>query len=484
MSPLTNLAVQQPWPQGSCVSYYSRTSNSWIPTRVESYNASDGTYNLQVRAHADPDCIRARSKIGSCSQQKAMLGQPLAGANRQPRAGIGQASSVLLAPPAPPTYATYGSYSSNPFANLQTPLPYVGSAISTAASLPLQDFAVERQEATIEPIQHSGQESSADNVLVGVIVTISDGHSYDQLFSQVPQLAGENQRVATYRASVASLPHIVGELLGNPPQGSRPSSLHRNLRRVIADIRQVQPDSVVFNWECCSGCGSDRFHDARIVLELVKHLLDRGHMVMFSDFSLKALIAEWNENLLGPNPFLKVSEFGGTFQLRFDAEVLKVCSSAQLQKLGELASNGKADLHAMTNTIAFSINWNKADCNAYDCNVLTVMSKISGQRVGAQAPGQMCEAGGHQGLAGHVMLTFPSGGRLLASAGHWIELSRLDVNEADLIQAAASYGAAFQSEVQTSIAACKTNEERQRSIQAYSTQMIHQSAPCSYSRTR
>jgi hypothetical protein len=354
---------------------------------------------------------------------------------------------------------------------------------STAASLPLPDFVVERHEATIEPIQHPGQESSTGDALVGVIVTISDGTSYDQLFSQVPQLAGENERVATYRASVASLPHIVGELLGNPPQGNRPSSLHRNLRRVIADIRQVQPDSVVFNWECCSGCGCDRFHDAKIVMDLVKHLLDRGHMVMFSDFSLKALIAEWQEHLLGPNPFLKVSEFGGTFELRFDAEVLKVCSSAQLQKLGELASNGKADLHALPNTIAFSIDWSKADCNAYACHVLTVMSKIGGQRVQAQASGQMCEAGGRQGLAGHVMLTYPSGGRLLASAGHWIELSRLDVNESDLMRAAASYGAAFQSEVQTSIAACRTDEERQRSIRAYSTQMIHQSAPCAYSRT-
>jgi hypothetical protein len=30
-------------------------------------------------------------------------------------------------------------------------------------------------------------------------------------------------------------------------------------------------------------------------------------MAMFSDFSLKALIAEWDENLMGPNPFVKIS---------------------------------------------------------------------------------------------------------------------------------------------------------------------------------
>jgi hypothetical protein len=30
-------------------------------------------------------------------------------------------------------------------------------------------------------------------------------------------------------------------------------------------------------------------------------------MAMFSDFSLKALIAEWDEHLMGPNPFVKIS---------------------------------------------------------------------------------------------------------------------------------------------------------------------------------
>jgi hypothetical protein len=36
-------------------------------------------------------------------------------------------------------------------------------------------------------------------------------------------------------------------------------------------------------------------------------------MVMCSDFSLKALIGNWNENLLGPNPFIKIGEFGESF---------------------------------------------------------------------------------------------------------------------------------------------------------------------------
>lgn len=44
-------------------------------------------------------------------------------------------------------------------------------------------------------------------------------------------------------------------------------------------------------------------------------MIDRGHMTMFSDFSLKALIAQWDKKIMGPNPFVKVKEFGGNFTL-------------------------------------------------------------------------------------------------------------------------------------------------------------------------
>ena len=48
-------------------------------------------------------------------------------------------------------------------------------------------------------------------------------------------------------------------------------------------------------------------------------IIDRGHMAMFSDFSLKALINNWNEKYgLGPNPFVQTNEYSGNFVLRFD----------------------------------------------------------------------------------------------------------------------------------------------------------------------
>merc|ERR1712232_369843 len=99
---------------------------------------------------------------------------------------------------------------------------------------------------------------------------------------------------------------------------------------------------------------------------------------MFSDFSLKALIQDWHEGFLGPNPFVRNATFDGSFKLHFDPALLCSCPSAQLQKLGELASDGKAELHAMPNTLAFSVNWSKATCSTYRCNVLTVMTEAGG----------------------------------------------------------------------------------------------------------
>jgi len=327
-----------------------------------------------------------------------------------------------------------------------------------------------------------------DGALVAVVVAIGSGESYDPLFSKVKQFAGEGKQVASFAASATSLPYIAAALSGVPiqelcpgPCASPLGMLRGGLRQLIGDVRRVQPDSVVFNWECCSGCMHEHFHSSTIVMDLVKQLLDRGFMVMFSDFSLKALIKDWREDLLGPKPFVKTTQFDNKFKLRFDPASLRTCPSAQLQKLGELARDGKAELHAMPETIGFSVDWQKADCTSYKCRVLTVMTELDDQPA-RPMKGQSCKVGDHRGLAGHVLLTYPSGGQLLASAGHWVELSRLDVKETDLLEVAASYGTACHREVQESMSACKSAAERRQVVQSYSSQIVQQSTPCCHSR--
>lgn len=77
---------------------------------------------------------------------------------------------------------------------------------------------------------------------------------------------------------------------------------------MVNHIKGLDPDCVVFNWECSSGYSSKNFEQGKDhVMKFAKKMIDRGHMVMFSDFSLKALINNWDSHILGPNPFVNVS---------------------------------------------------------------------------------------------------------------------------------------------------------------------------------
>ena len=107
---------------------------------------------------------------------------------------------------------------------------------------------------------------------------------------------------------------------------------------MLQNIREVHSDCVVFNWECSSSYGGQTFPEGReTVFGFLRMILDAGHMAMFSDFSLKALIAQWDEKLLGSNPFVKTGETSGDVELRFKSSVLKECPSAQLQIVGDMA---------------------------------------------------------------------------------------------------------------------------------------------------
>lgn len=72
-------------------------------------------------------------------------------------------------------------------------------------------------------------------------------------------------------------------------------------------VKQVDPDCVVFNWECCGGYSNEAFVEGNDnVFKFLRKMMDKGHMCMFSDFSLKALVSKWHQKYeLGPNPFVK-----------------------------------------------------------------------------------------------------------------------------------------------------------------------------------
>ena len=155
-------------------------------------------------------------------------------------------------------------------------------------------------------------------------------------------------------------------------------------------------------------------------------------MAMFSDFSLKALIKSWKDKYgMGPNPFVKVSEYTGDFELNFNPEELKECPSAQLQTIGDLTETGSCNVTAMGGTIVYAVDSTKLHHNFYILQVLTVAPNLR-----SNDPKLVSKIGKHEGSAGHVLMTFPSGGAILTSMGHWIELMKIDASAEKLFEVA------------------------------------------------
>lgn len=160
-------------------------------------------------------------------------------------------------------------------------------------------------------------------------------------------------------------------------------------------------------------------------------------MCMFSDFSLKALIPNWNDKILGPNPFIRLpTDFSGSAHLKFDPQALVQSPSAQLQSVGDLSTNGNCNVDCPGGTITYTVNRKAADNKSYELQVLTVVNNVQVSK------DKLIETKAGYGAAGHVLLSYPKGGRLLTSMTHWASLVKVDTTEQNLISMAQKqYGA-------------------------------------------
>lgn len=331
---------------------------------------------------------------------------------------------------------------------------------------------------------------AADNVanapVVAVVVTVHDGSSYDPLFREYRQESPEG-RVSVWESSTGALAGLLDHL-----QSERaPTTPGGPVAELAAELAAVNADSVVFNWECCSGCSDAGFASTAIVVRAVEVLLSRGHTLMFSDFSLKALTGAWSRGempgSLGRCPLVKIGEFGARFELRFDPKALQSCGSAQLERVGDLCENGEASVVAMGGTIAYTLDADVLRAAPYRAELLTAatafegspaLEKFSGELRGAR----VCVIGSHRGAAGHARLRFPNGGSMLLSCGHWVELVKLDVTAERLVKVAErEYGAARSNEMAQELAQAAP-ARRAVLMQQYAKEIVVQSSPGSYSK--
>merc|ERR1712241_515720 len=112
--------------------------------------------------------------------------------------------------------------------------------------------------------------------------------------------------------------------------------------------------------------------------------------------------------------------------------------------------------------------------------VLTVVSEIAGCPDIPEAV--KCSVGSgsdeKRGAAGHVTLTYESGGQLITSMGHWIELTRLNTSEEAVMEVAGRhYGMQTQMQYKREVSMCTSAQERSECVQKWSKTMVQQTMP-------
>ena len=306
--------------------------------------------------------------------------------------------------------------------------------------------------------------------VVAVIVTLCASASFDPMFAKEKQIV-EGGRVAVYSVQygnmdVEHLSHCLGateEDDTNKFDGAE----KRVVMQLQKDIQSVDPECVVFNFECCGGCSTEKgfrnFEYSDGVMKIVKQLLDKSHMLMFSDFSLKALLARWDESKLGPKVGREVGSLSSSMELTFKPEVLKECVSQQLVAVGELCSDGHAVVGAMGGTIMYDLT--NVETDAYKVEKLTSLRKADTRDVRA---------------AGHAVVTYPSGGCLLLSCGHWVELQSLGTTEENVkARTKAQMGEVQYAQWENVYNAAPVPQQQQMQ-QMQAQQCVMSSAPCQY----
>lgn len=319
-----------------------------------------------------------------------------------------------------------------------------------------------------------------------VIVTIRSNGSYDRIFHDVIQQSpSKNHSIAIFEMDYETISTFFSYLVTN---GEIPNENNRlAIRDVMYSISQVEPESVLFNFECCAFCARKEFRGMRDkLMQFLRALLNRGFMTMFSDFSLKGLISQWDSALLGPNPFHHIGKCEDHIQLAFDCKDLRNCASAQLRNLGSLFDGiGKATIKCMGNNIIYTLREAREYEHAlYAVEVLSIVTDFGKFWTLDPKQHKMRKLYLHEqvGYAGHVMLTYRSGGKILASAGHWMDLHRVDVPPQKVVDAVEiMYGSDYASDIKTELELAPTEDTVCEIVQRSVRQIVLSSAPCSYS---
>lgn len=91
------------------------------------------------------------------------------------------------------------------------------------------------------------------------------------------------------------------------------------VKKLFKEIKSLEPDHTLFFWDCSYGYCQGTFSEGKEkVMKLLSYIVRGKHIAGFFGFSAAALISNWDEEVLGPNPLLKISnELASSIKLMY-----------------------------------------------------------------------------------------------------------------------------------------------------------------------
>ncbi len=213
------------------------------------------------------------------------------------------------------------------------------------------------------------------------VINVFNGLSYDTAL-RTYDVAGRY----VFNTHVEELTEMIKFLKSHDDEKKDNINNSTNLKLLCDIIYEVGYINTTLNFECCSDFGNNccdtstgsnknnqhyyfvKKEFSGIVIDTIIHMLTFGSQVICSDFAVKALISNWdNEKFNAKCPFKFVDTQSGSICVRYGIKPCKECIFPQLSSLGSMAISDVGDfenteipissicMNAMNNTIVYAL---------------------------------------------------------------------------------------------------------------------------------
>lgn len=211
---------------------------------------------------------------------------------------------------------------------------------------------------------------------------------------------------------------------------------------LIRDLNKVKSQNVMVYFECCSYLATNEYHFPKKCIELIEYLvIKQNFLVLCADFSLKALINDWDSDIFGKNPMIKYENIKEQ-QLEIEFEKNKFANSGlkQLKIISDLVDDnenkGLITLHVLNETISFKLN-NLVD-EKYNIDILSVIKNSKTdidehvskkKKLSSECDCKLTT----DEFIGQAIINFIGGGKIFISNGHFSELCNINYTDDTLL---------------------------------------------------